>query len=498
MKSFKKLLVPLIIMVVLVIGVIVYFAVSNANKTPDDEEFDSNILTLSSTQISSISVHRKNADDIVMGINYDAGNGTTSYTYNDNPVTDAGYSIEAVERFITMLSSYAVNGKVNGSAALSEYGLDDPEAVVTIAANDGKTYRISLGDDTYEGANCYLMMEGDPNIYIITSAKKTYTSYTDIDFLKSQLLNIDYSKINTIKFDRLTDNTHLTVLCDIYAETGEPVYTITEPFSIKASPYFENLMEYICTLEITKFIDIPAEEMSKYGMDDPAFHFLITMDNGERTELYLSEKLGGFYYGRLAGVSEYFMISDIQIKGLETPLLTLIESYINYCYAYDISSISGQYGNESFRYDLNVKPNSSISADTSTVKLDNRNAIIYMGDGSGRTYAALMFETLATIMIGGVDLNADPSINGSIMTLTFITKDYNTAKFDFVPRDNDTYYVFRNDEYTKFYISSTELFYEGESGSDTFGVWPAYKLLDTAIRNNTGGVYTMPGTESAG
>ena len=491
MKPLKKLIIPLAVMAVLVIALVIYLIVS---KSGSDEPVAVNkdVLDINPTLISQLSVYRKNdPEDIVIDMSY--SNATDSYTYvfNGDAETASQYSDTTLSSFIVILSSYSVNSIIENPASISEYGLDDPEIIVNITTTDGQTYKVLLGDDTYEGANCYMKIDGDDSVYTVAVAKKYYANYKEIDFLKSQVLNIDYSKIATVQFDRNTDDTHIKATCEIYEESGSPQYYVFEPFTLKASTYFEKLMEYICTLEIAKFIEIPEDQLSNYGMADPAFHFVITMDDGSKTELYISENLGEFYYGKLAGTNNYFMLSEAQISGLETPLLTLLSSYISYYAASEISSVTGSYNGETFRFELDVAPGGAYSDEDSVVKLDNRNAVIY--NSNGRTYASVLFESLATIMIGGIDTTAHPKVSDSIMTLTFVTKEYQTLKFDFVPKGSDQYYVMQNDQYTSFYVNAAELFHDGGQDTYNYGVWPAYQLLDTAIRNNANGIYDIPG-----
>ncbi|MBR2524811.1 MAG: DUF4340 domain-containing protein [Clostridiales bacterium] len=489
MNQLKKLIIPLAVMLVLVIGVIIYFVVSSGSS-PEEQEFNKDVFYKSTYDISQLTVHRKdNPDDIVIGVSKNDA-GSVVYTFNNQLVDDSNYSINAVSEYIGILANYSVNSLVTDNGNLSEYGLDDPEAVITITGIDGSVTVIKIGDDTYEGANCYMCIDGSPNVYTVALMKKVYANHNEIDFLQSQVLNIDYSRISTVQFDRNEDNVHLKASCEIYEETGEPVYYVFDPYQIKASAYFENLMEYICTLEITQFMDIPSDQLASYGLDDPAFHFLITMDNGEKTEIYLSGKLAGFYYGRIVGVNDYFMISDMQIKGLETPLLTLLSSYITYYTSDELSSVTCVYEGETYRFTLEVENGAKLA--DSDVRLNNRNAIIY--NSEGRHYASVLFETLATITIGGIDLEGNPDVSDSIMTLTYITNDHKTIKVDFVPRTDNTYYVMINDTNSFFYVSSNELFLDGGADTYNYGVWPAFTLLDTAIRDNVNGIYDIPGT----
>jgi len=489
MKSWKNLLIPLIVMGVLIVGLIVFLVIKN-NSGSGEEEFDTNVLSIGPQDITELRVHRRNLeDDIVIGVGSDSL-GSPVYSYNGVEVDDENYSLTAINNFMTVMMSYNVSSLVKNSGALSEYGLSDPEITIEFTRTDNTVQRVLLGDDTYDGSACYMKIDGDDRIFTVAVAKKVCANYTEIDFLKSQVLNIDFSQISTVQFDRTTDHLHLLATCEIYEDTGEPLFTIVEPYKIKASTYFNNLIKTICQLEIAKFIEIPDDQLESYGLNDPAFHILITLNNGQKTELYISQKLAGYYYGRMLGIDQYFMLSDMQITGLETPILTLLNSYVAYYTSSEISSISGFYGGENFRLEISLGPSGKYADPDSSVKLDNRNAVVYNSDG--RIYASVLFESLATIVIGGIDSDATPNLADTIMTLEYVTNEYQTTKVDFVQRDADTYYVFINDEYSGFYVTYDELFRDGGTDTYSYGVWAAYQLLDTAIKNNVNGVYDIP------
>ena len=78
------------------------------------------------------------------------------------------------------------------------------------------------------------------------------------------------------------------------------------------------------------------------------------------------------------------------------------------------------------------------------------------------------------------------------MTFTFIDRNFNTTVYDFYQRSDDSYYVFMNGEYTKFYVYSRELFNDGGKDTYSYGCWSAYELLSEAITNSSNGIYDIP------
>ena len=274
---------------------------------------------------------------------------------------------------------------------------------------------------------------------------------------------------------------------DVNPETGVPNYYMIEPFKIEGSPYFSNLIEYAATLEISSFIEIEEDSLAEYGLDDPEYKFTFNMKTGQTIEINLSADMGGIYYGTCTGIDGYFQLSTMQMKGLDYSLLSLIDTYLCYNTASEISSITCTYGDEEFTLALDV--DNALSDSNAVANLNMRNCMIR--NSSGRSYAAVLFESLVCIDIGGIEPDAVPT-GDSIMTIKYVTKHYQTITLDFVPRDTDSYYVFMDGEYSSFYIYSRELFKNGGTDTFSYGCWAAYELAQEAIDNAINGTYDIP------
>ena len=231
--------------------------------------------------------------------------------------------------------------------------------------------------------------------------------------------------------------------------------------------------------------------LSVYGLDDPNFHFILIMNNGDKTELYFSKKINGLYYGYISGTDYYFQVNEYQLNGIELKETVLIDPYVCYCYVKDITSITGTYGDKSFKFELDVPEGKSITSDGVYVTLDGRNAQI--SDYSGRSYCSILFESIACINIGGIETNASVNTSsGPVVSFAFLDRTYVTTVYDFYTRDSDSFYVFKDGEYTGFYVYSRELFNDGGTDTYSYGCWRAYELLNEAISGNVNGIYDMP------
>jgi len=487
MKSLKSLLIPFIVMIVLVVVAIGVVISNNAGKGEEVSNETVQVFVLDASMISSIEVVNNTGNGI----------GFQSYYTSDNILCwslldkyDSGVEINSngVASWVAVLSNFNANATIGDSANLNlaEYGLDNPVFTITITGYDGVQHKLFIGNKTVNEENCYFMLEGDSNIYTITSAKYLYCGYQIIDFLATQILNIDYSNVATLEFIRKEDNLDMVTSCEMYA-TGTPVFTAISPFRIGCSSYFNDLVDNITDLQITSFVDLSEEQLSDYGLENPAYTFILTMKDGTSLEVNLSNEINGYYYGTCSNIDGYFQLSSMQMSGLNTSLVMLLDSYLVYYSANEMSSISGTYGDQSFTYDIDT--DDSISSSNAVAMLNLRNVKIF--NSNNRSYAAILYESLITISISGIEADANPEFNPEV-TFTYITNDYQTYELSFVVRDGTSYYVFLNGEYTCFVVPKTQIFHDGGDNTFDYGAWTAYEIAEEAIDNAINGIYDRP------
>ncbi|MCQ2515670.1 MAG: DUF4340 domain-containing protein [Saccharofermentans sp.] len=488
MKSLKSLLIPFIVMLVLVavaVGVIISNNINNGDDIVSNESVD--VFYIDTTTISTIEVLNNEGSGIGFQ-SYLSNEGIQCWALLEEYATDAEINMNGVSSWVAVLSSFYSSATVGDSndLGLSEYGLDNPVYTVIITGFDGVEHRIFIGNKTVNESNCYFMVEGDSNIYTITSAKYLYCGYRLIDFLATQILNIDYSNVATLEFIRAEDNLDMITSCEIY-ETGAPIFTAISPFQIGCSNYFNDLVDNITNLQITSFVELTEDEVNDYGLANPAYSFILTMVDGTSLEINLSNEVNGYFYGTCSTVDGYFQLSSMQMSGLNTSLVMLLDSYLVYYSAYDMSKITGTYGDVSFTYEIDTED--SISSPNAVAMLNLRNVKIF--NSNNRSYAAILYESLITISISGVETDVNPSFDPEV-TFTYVTKDYHTYELSFVVRDGTSYYVFLDGEYTSFVVPRTQIFHDGGDNTFDYGAWTAYELAEEAIDNAINGTYDRP------
>lgn len=492
MKSLKNLIIPFVFLVLLIVATVLWLIIR-----PSGEDVSSNlnleVFKVSLTEVSEIIVHKANDEDFSVKTTYDPNIGLSWAIVDDDSSDTVTYSQDKFTTWAAILTDFKANSLViENPTNLDEYGLETPLYTIEIIKNDGSVHKVYMGNETNDSSYVYFMCDDNPAVYTVAIGKLMYADNTAIDFIDSCVYRVDYNNIKTVQFERNTeDSCNLIATCKM-EDTGKPSYYIISPFSIEGSDTFRNLIQYAGELDVSKFINLSDDEIKNYGLDNPTFHFLFTMMDGEIFELYLSKNIGGYFYGYTNITEGYFSISELQFEGLETPTMMLLFDYINYFNASVIKSIVFTSDDVNFDFEINTKR--AIGDEDAVVKIDLRSAKVKTSEG--RTYAALLFETLTCIKINGIDLEVTPELVSDI-NIKFCYNNYTQKIYDFVSRDDFTYYVFLDGEYTGFYVLKSEFTYDNGADLDgtKYGIIPAYNILNVAIDNQLNEIYDIPASE---
>ena len=492
MKSVKNLIIPFIILIALIICVIVYYAVDTFKGREPSETTTSgvDVIYYNLSDISSVSVNnRQTGHNSLVNCFADAYNNVVFEYSGDDAEPDTNYSQSRLSEYVCNLITYYGYFKVSSSGNYADFGLSDPLFTVVINSINGNVTTVYLGNTSPDGNYCYMYYDNSLDIYAVRVDKKTQAEKTAIDFFDTKVLDIDLKDLKTVHFDRKTDNLSLDASVSV-SDSDSVSYEIYKPYTHSVSSYFIKMINSVSKLEITEFISIEPAELAAYGLNDPSYHFILSLNDGTKTEVFFSKKTGNYFYGYVKGNENYFKISGNQVDGLDLKELVLINPYICFCSVKDVSSITGTYADSSFKFEFDVLEGKSIMDSTSSVKLNGRNAKIT--DSSGRSYCSILFESITCINIGGVETGASVNTaSGPELTLTFVGKNYATTVYEFYNRDSDSYYVFKNGEYMNFYVYSKEIFNNGGTDTYNYGYWSAYELLSEAITGNTNGIYDI-------
>ena len=494
MKSGKNLIIPFIILVILIVGVVIYFAVSNSGSNESTDASTVNALYIGVSEVKSLQV--TSTDPSFPQVQVDViknDDGSQDFAYNGSDFDpEVTYSSVKMSAYVSALTDYASALLIAENANMNDYGLENPKYTVIIDTVSGSSNKVSFGNTSFSGESCYIRINGGNNVYSVPIVKYDFITMKSIDFIDTTVLEIAPASLAEVEFIRKTDNLDLLASCSTNGE-GYTTYYFYDPFEFESSSYFDSLIGKICNLDITEFIEIEDSDLADYLLDDPEFTFILTGNDGTKTEVFLSQNLGGNYYGYIGGSNIYFSINDAQIQGLELSSVQYIDSYVSYYQASEISTLKGSYEGKTFEMKIKTDSEGSISGEESDVSLDGRNAKVFNSDG--RSYCAVLFESFACMEIGGIDTEAVVDTSGpAVMKIDYTTTQYENHTIEFYTRSDNSYYVVKDGMYLKVYVYAKELFNDGGTDTYDYGVWSAYELLKTAIDDNINGVYDIPDT----
>ena len=493
MKSAKNLLIPSIVLILLALTVGVFFIVDRYTKRhPVETTLNTvDLLYINPVDLASVSVFHKESNVTVRIDKKSAANGSDVYSYSGSDKGSDSYSQNEMASFVSELSSFVGCTPVSETATLSEFGLDSPAFTVTVTKLDGTSSVVLIGDLSPDREHCYLCIKGSAAVYMTEVIKYNCAARTANDFLDSRILDVEMSNVESVRFARKKDSIDISASCRYDENADTYTFRFNKPFEIDSSTYFDRLIEILCSLEASEYEDSSAENINRYGLNDPQFSVVIRLKSGQVQSFGFSSLVNGYYYGRLNGSGKIFKVVSGKLESIESPVLVLISEYIFYDTCDNIDSVECSGSGKSFELRLDVGKGKAISDDNSTVTLDGRNAKV--NNSNGRSYAAMLYESIFCINIGGVD-ETDPVTEGvtPVTTIRIFDRNHSSVVYDFYKRSDSTCYVFRNGQYTKFYIFNRELYNDGGSDTYDYGIWPAYEMLTKAITNGINGVYDIP------
>lgn len=498
MKSAKNLLIPLIVMILLAIGVVVFFALDNIKKKPGGTTGGQTVdlLYISPVEIASVNVFHKTGNiDVRVEKKTDNG-GSPVYTYLGSDKGTDGYSQTAMEEFVSALTSFVGCTTLSESGNLSDFGLDDPAFTVTVTKTDGTKAVIRIGNLSPDKSHCYICSGDSTTVYYISAEKYSYALKVSNDFLDSRLIDVEMSDIDSVRFVRKKDSMDLSASCVYDEESDSFSFRFNKPFEIDSSTYFDKLIENICSLEAKEYEDSSSDRLTEYGLSNPEYSVTVRLKSGSAYTMDLSSRHNGYYYGRLNGTGKIFKIESDRIESIESPVLVLISDFVFYDTCDNVVSVECSGPEKKFVLKLDVAKGKAISDSESSVTLDGRNAKV--SNASGRSFAAMLYESVFCINIGGVEENAViPEGSAANTTITVFDRNHSAVIYEFYKRNDTSFYVCKNGQYTKFYVYGRELYNDGGTDTYDYGLWPAYEILTKAITNNINGMYEIPENETA-
>jgi hypothetical protein len=165
--------------------------VENAVKVSADTP--PKILTLAQDDITKVDIKKKSGDEVVLAKN-DAG----KWQITEPKAFRADQN--EVSSMLSTLSSLSSDRLIEEKAGnLSDYGLAQPAAQLTVTEKDNKSQKLLIGDDTPAKNGVYVALGGDPRVFTLANYAKTSLDKSGKDLRDKRLLIFEQDKLSRVE-----------------------------------------------------------------------------------------------------------------------------------------------------------------------------------------------------------------------------------------------------------------------------------------------------------
>lgn len=201
-KKIKKIITPIILLVILGSLIAATVILKHFNSTEDDTAEDDSVIVLDKTG--------KTVTDLEFTFNgqtlaFTYENDTWIYSEDEHFPVDGTKLTAAASSFMKVSASATVDENSRGED--SEYGLDSPRVSASAAFSDGTRYTLTFGDTNPFNDCQYFTVTGDSNVYMAqTTLASTFTYELD-SYFRQETFPLTSSGVTAEKTDSITITT---------------------------------------------------------------------------------------------------------------------------------------------------------------------------------------------------------------------------------------------------------------------------------------------------
>ena len=204
---------------------------------------------------------------------------------------------------------------------LSVYGLDKPLFRTAVTDSGGRKVEYIVGDMTPSRTSYYVMAEGDPKVYIVSSYAAEGLNLT-LDQIRYRTLYQDYNfqTLTHFRMEMGESAPYKKLEIVVKPENAEPRLSTIFSGHLVISPYLlprgldseamDKLLAPFANLEKDEFIDDTPSSLAPYGLDKPIRLFL--ENNDKSIELLIGNPVDGKRYAKLPGEPGVFTVSGME------------------------------------------------------------------------------------------------------------------------------------------------------------------------------------------
>lgn len=237
---------------------------NNETEEVSSESEQSAILTVNSDEIIGVSFYAGDVEAV-----FQREDGVWKLEGDDTfPVKDS-----AVEELLEKLSALSAVRTLEDAEDSSEYGMEEPQNIITLAEADGTEKKVTIGSTNSTTGDDYLMLDDAPNvIYTVSSDLRTSISDDPYDYAVSETLpTILAADINGIAVSSGAEGYEIYRDDDTWCvEDASGTVWNADNDSVNTA-----LSTLASSLSYYDYLEHNCEDGAEYGLDDSAAEFSI-------------------------------------------------------------------------------------------------------------------------------------------------------------------------------------------------------------------------------
>lgn len=384
---------------------------------------------------------------------------------------------------------------------LEQYGLKDALATLTVTLKSGARHVIKIGKELPSGRGTYATLDDTGRVCSIASDVSEGAAYSLLDLLDNTTVigSIKAEDVTRLTFERSRDSLRMTVNSIVTTSVNEDgeaqssiEYKMIDPLEVTGNSFtMATIFNEPIAIKASEFIEMEPKDLTKYGLDKPQYTYTFATSQDGVVLKVGKQSDSKHYYAISDAMPVVFTFSSDLLTTADTKLITLISRSISPYSIFDVGQIEADLFGTSFVTGISLEKGKNVHDDVTTLTLDGLDAKIV--DQSGNSLYIGFFSKLSGIMATGVDVEANP-VNTREGRLTYQVEadtENNVPAFtkviEFARRDDYTYYVFTDGEYSGLYVDGETAFTSENKGNE--GIILAYRQMKYAIEHAVDGVF---------
>jgi|GEM_PF-4524012 len=347
---------------------------------------------------------------------------------------------------------------------LADFGLADPQANVTVTLKNGEVYSLDIGDETLAGNEYYVNVPGTNDVKIIFGSKVNSILIDMKSLLSKEIFEMEAENVAEYSIKKQGEEEIVIrekteeELADIRFKFER--YKMLKPLEFDAnSSNVSSNIELLLNSTVKEYIELDADDLSLYGLNDPKYRIRLTDNEGTSIALEIGNntEAGDAKYARFEGMDAVFTLTNDSLLLIDKPLKELVASFI---YIVNIADVDGIYV-KAQGYELDCVIEHITDEEDKTDELfvvngQDANAV----DENDKAYFRSFYQSLLSVFTNSFELDADPELEPEI-SITYRFDGLEDITVEYVKKDEFFYYAFINGEYTGILVRDKDFTGEG-------------------------------------